>query len=244
MKLLNPEKDNPYYQKTKYKPLFQSGILDLRDLISQFQHLASEQIERLHLGNEFEEENNCSYVVLRYKGVFLSQLKEEEYTLVTYPVNATALTMYRYAYLLDEKGECVFTLTSLWVLMGRSTRKIIPAKAFRKRLEEQLPEIETILPLEEGRLENFSLPSGQWNPVCEYVVKSEDIDSNGHMNNAVYFSLAQKIPFCLSSFELDYEKECFLGEKITISSLKEGKELFIIGRKKDDISFKFRCIPA
>lgn len=244
MKLLNPEVNDPYYQKMKFRPVFHHGILDLRNLISTFQNLASEQIERLHLGEEFEKENNCSYVVLRYKGTFLSKLKEEEYTLVTYPVNATALTMYRYAYLLNEKGDCVFTLTSLWVLMNKSTRKIIPARAFRKRLEEQLPKISMVEPLDEERLDNFSLPDGNWSLLFEYCVKKEDIDSNGHMNNAVYFSLAQKVSFPFSSFELDYEKECFLGEKISLFSLKDGEEGYLLGKKGEEISFKIRYLLA
>lgn len=245
IELFDPEEKDLHYQKIKYHPTFlMNGQIDLKNLIDKFQIIASRHIDKLQMGEEFEKENSFFYVVLRYKGYFLEKLKEEDYTLITYPVEATALTMYRYAYLLDKNGKCVFYLISLWVMMDRKTRRIKPCKTFSMKLKEKLEDIDSLLPLSEEKLSNFSVDDYQFTYKKDYIVKKEDIDGNGHMNNTVYFGIAQESLHenTISSFELDYERECFLGERLSIFADSRENETILIGKKGDELSFKVKFI--
>ncbi len=231
-----------YCQKETYHPKFLSdGNIDVADLIHQFQNLATKQIESFSLGEKFEKENSLLYVVLRYKGYFLSPLKkDEEYTLYTYPTLPGPLQLYRYAFLLNKENKVVFYLISLWVMMDKEKRRIASAKKFREVLAESIPDFSLVPPFDEEKLVNFSLDMVSFRKEKEYQVKKEDIDSNGHMNNTVYLRISQpESSFSLSSFEFDYEKECFENDVLLLSSCRKEKEIIIKGEKEDSaLSFK------
>lgn len=231
-----------YCQKEQYHPRFLSdGNVNLSDLIHQFQNLATKQIESFSLGEKFEKENSLLYVVLRYKGYFLSPLKkEEEYTLYTYPTLPGPLQLYRYAFLLDKENKVVFYLISLWVMMDKEKRRIASAKKFREVLEKSIPDFSLVPPFDEEKLVNFPLDMVPFRKEKEYQVRKEDIDSNGHMNNTIYLKISQpESDQKLSSFEFDYEKECFENDVLLLSSAHRDKEIIIKGEKEDfALSFK------
>ena len=72
-------------------------------------------------------------------------------------------------------------------------------------------------------------------------MKEDDIDSNGHMNNTIYIKIAEELipPVIIKGYEIDFEKECFLNEKITLSLAKSNNQYIVIGEKEDNsLSFK------
>lgn len=243
MNLPDISKENVAFEKEDFTPAFdRNGHVDLRHLIHHFQDLATRQIAKLSMGEDFEKENSFFYVVLRYKGYFLKGLeKDRHYTMVTFPTYPGALQLYRYCYLLDDRNEVCFCLISLWVLMDCKTRHIKPAKAFRERIEKAIPNIKDVRPLLEETLANFPLDEDGFVKCLTYQVKEQDIDGNGHMNNTMYFGipsdfLPQKD---IVTFEINYEKECFFNENIDVF-VKEGNILTFKGMKGDELSFKIR----
>ena len=70
-----------------------------------------------------------------------------------------------------------------------------------------------------------------------YVVDSNDIDVNQHMNNTVYMKIAQSscILHPISTFEIDFEKECYLNETIALESYSDSNDYYVVGRKNDGI---------
>ncbi len=237
--MILPEKGDLHYCSSEYFPKFDSiGNVDLHDLMIQFQNLAGKHIENLGLGEDFKKENSVFYILCRMKGYFLSEIsKEETYTFVTYPIQASSLQLYRYAYILDSKGNPVFYLVSLWVLMDQKTRRLQSAKAFRETLRLVIPDIEDTRPLTDERLVEMDFSDKEFNYQSSYVVTTNDIDSNGHMNNTVYMKIAQEkcILKPVSVFEIDFEKECYLNEMITLESVVDENSYYVIGRKSDGL---------
>jgi acyl-ACP thioesterase len=236
---------DPVYEYATFRPRFLTdGNPDISFLIHSFQDLATSQINRLMLGEEFERENSFQYVVLRYKGYFIERLcSQKEYTLITFPVQAGTLQLYRYALLLDENGKVVFYLISLWVLIDSITRKIKPAKPFRIRLAEKIPYIDDVLPLTVEKLSNFPIDNLDFSPFDHHKVSIEDIDSNGHMNNTVYIRIAQPtLERRLSSFEIDYEKECFEGENLILSKFHDGNTTVYVKGDRQDGTLSFKSV--
>ena len=243
MKLPNPIESDLHYCKRDFVPRFESGQISLRYLAAQCQDIAGEHAEKLGLGEQFKIDNQFLYVVMRYKGYFLSPLTEKKYTLVTYPTFPGPLQMYRYFYLLDENEEVVFYFISLWIMMDSITRRIKLAKPFKTQILSVLPDLESIAPISDETLSNFDYSEKELVWVNEYQVKKEDIDSNGHMNNTIYFKIAQNVlpTFSFTTFEIDFEKECFENEKIELWMAKEESSIIVVGKKEDStLSFKIK----
>lgn len=239
MKMILPEEKDLHYCTCQYKPKFDSfGNVDLHDLMIQFQNIAGEHVERLGLGEDFKKEKSFYYILCRMKGYFLGSLDENEtYTFVTYPTQATSLQLYRYAYILDSKGDPVFYLISLWVLMSQETRRLISSKVFREKIKEVLPDIDQVEPLTHEKLTELNIGDMEFHYFSSYVVDSKDIDVNQHMNNTVYMKIAQSscILHPISTFEIDFEKECYLNETIALESYSDNNDYYVVGRKNDGI---------
>lgn len=237
--MILPNKDDLHYCTSSYIPKFDSvGNVDLHDLMLQFQNLAGKHIENLGLGDDFKNKNSIFYILCRVKGYFLSEITDKEtYTFVTYPVQASSIQLYRYAYILDSKGKPVFYLLSLWVLMDQKTRRLQSAKAFREILKLAIPDIEETKPLSDERLDEMDFADVEFQYQSSYVVNSDDIDSNQHMNNTVYMRLAQEkcILKPISVFEIDFVKECYLNETINLVNASVENSYYVIGRKNDGL---------
>lgn len=242
MNLIKPNIKDKRYCQTSFKPKFNlNNQLDIKHLMNCFQSLASKQIEELGLGNSFEEENSCLYVVLRYKGYFLKQLNDkDEYTMITFPIINSIVQLNRYAYILDNQGDVVFYLISVWVLIDKNTRKIKPCKKFNQELIQTIPEVNNLKPITEEKLQNFPIDDYTFNIYDHYQVKDKDIDGNGHMNNTIYFELVKPKKRNIHSFEINYENECFLNDDISLYfSENENSEIYK-GMKGNLISFKVK----
>lgn len=229
------------YYINDYQLELKNGKIDLVKLLNAFQNLAISQIESLGMGSEFEKENTFMYVVLRYKGVFLSTLQNGKYKIVTYPMQASTLQMYRYFALIDDDNNILFYLISLWVMVDSNTRRIKPAKAFKNKLSSVIKGIESISPLSDEKLDNFQIDETKGEFQFKYKIKKKDIDSNMHMNNTVYLSLAFKIvDYIPKTYEINYEKECFYNETLFIYLYTIENNTYVYGIKEDgSISFKF-----
>lgn len=232
--------DKAYFIKD-YQIELVDGKLDLPKLLQAFQNLAISQIDALGMGDKFEDENSFMYIVLRYKGVFLEEISNKKYRILTYPMQATTLQMYRYFALIDEEDNIIMYLSSLWVMVDSHTRRIKPAKVFKEKLSDVIDGIENIKPITDDILVNFPVDLEKGKFEYKYIIKKEDIDGNGHMNNVIYLSLATKLlDDSPVSYEINYEKECFYGETLNIYSYTIDNSIYIYGLKEDgSLSFKF-----
>lgn len=77
----------------------------------------------------------------------------------------------------------------------------------------------------------------QMAPLYETVIRSTDVDSNGHMNNIAYvrailnaFSVKELQTNRIASLEMHYDGECFENETLVISRADDGKKSCVIAR--------------
>jgi len=215
------------------------GNPDFGDILLALQEAATEQTERLGIGTDFLHARGYGYVVLREKIQLLGPFHDKEKArLVTYPLPAGRIEMYRDAYLLDAEGRTILRIHSLWVFMDEKTRRIRPAKDADGILVEH-PEIrsfQTLFP--EERLRQIPQPEGAtW--VGSFTVQKGDIDQNGHMNNTLYLRKAQAFGLRKSSFlSFEFESECLLGEKVDVfRKEEEGKEYLLFHKPDGRLSF-------
>lgn len=213
----------------------QYGNPDFQKLLYEFQESALEQVEGLDLGKRLLNEQNLVYVLMREKIALLYPfVKEEKYTIVTYPLKGTRLEMPREAYVLDKQDRVVCLIDSLWILIDIEKRRIAMATivndVFNSRKEIQ--KYERVFEDKLYRLE--TLDTDNLTPYI-YKVKESDIDANGHMNNTMYFRLAQTLgfSFLVKTIEINFEKECFLNDEISVFTIHKEDSVFIEGYHKD-----------
>lgn len=219
--------------------------ISLQELLLHFQELAGKQVDLIGVGNEYIEKTKHIYVLCREKIVFLKDIViNKKYTLVTYPLTPSKLQMQREAYLLDENDEVCLKLDSVWVLIDYVSRRMVRTTDVINA-QSKYPKFETFEPVFESKLEQIEkINIDGLEPILVHEVDKDDLDSNNHMNNTVYLKLFQKfINDQIIELEIDYEKECLLGETLKVYEVEEQNTISFIGIKEDGLtSFRAKCL--
>ena len=246
-KRIRPRLDDPLYQAEEYVPEFlPNGKPDLAKITFFLQNLALDHVKKLGLGEDYQREKSFLYVVCRMRGVFLHPIHPgEKLTGVTYTLTPNLIDMTRYAYLLNEKDEPVFFLTSLWILLDPKTRRIKPARFYRDDLLKILPQVKEKKKIEGTDLSALDFSSLSFGQEEKYVVQPQDIDANKHMNNTAYLRISQNDSSFknITSYEINFEKECFLNETLSLAKCDNNNEEDILGTKENgELSFKLKFL--
>lgn len=246
-KLILPSKDDFLYQVGDYTiEADKRGKPDLAKTVYFLQNLAIAHVRKLGFGEDYQKEKSFLYVVCRMKGTFYRDLKVgEKITGVTYTLVPNLIDMIRYAYLLDKEEKPVFFLSSLWILLDPKTRRIKPARFYRDDILSKYPKMKENKEREGTHLAALDFHKKGFQKAADYVIAPSDIDANHHMNNTSYLRISKDISAfdSLSSFEIDFEKECFLNEKLSLWKKEEPGKEEIEGRKEDgSLSFKLRFL--
>lgn len=149
----------------------------------------------------------------------------------------------RYAFYTKE-GEELLTVSSLFLLVNKETR------------EHSEPTKETIsLPIVQVEGEPKLPKMTQKFPgmIFEntHVVTENEIDYNGHVNNAIYLDWADSVFSAeymknhpLKSFWVQYEKEALLGQNVKIRFAADETSAFLKGSVEEADCFKARFVFA
>lgn len=198
------------------------GVLSLPGLVMLMQDASMESARFLKLSIWDERMKDLSWVLLR-KEIKIYRLPEfdEQIEMVTYPAGFEKIFAYRDFKAFDQKGDLIASAASTWTLMNMKDRKIARIPSFASELD--LPAFESQLPKPETRLRI----SDDFVDTYQYQVRLYDLDWNNHVNNIVLFRLMLQgvdIEFfkgaTISDFIFHIKSECFMDEKLTVSSLQ------------------------
>ena len=137
----------------------------------------------------------------------------------------------------DAAGELLLSAEGLWAIMDIESRGMI-------RGEERGIELDGV---EEGRLRplrRLSPPEG--GESFPLSPRPEQIDENGHMNNAAYFdALEPMLPAdlqgrCPRVICIDYEHEIPAGCSAAVRVVREGESCWFEGSMGDKACFRLR----
>lgn len=157
----------------------------------------------------------------------------ETVTVETWPMPMTRTAYPRAVVGYDAQGKELFRLVSLWVLIDIHQRKmVLPGKSGI--------DVPGILRGNEIELPEKILPEELENTICRTVTE-EDIDRNGHMNNARYPVWAHELLPAETRAEkqpkeivICYLSESRLGQELTLNwSLKQENFLQVEGTRPD-----------
>lgn len=211
-----------FQTKVRYSETDENGCMSLDSMIDYFQDCSVFQSESLGLGVAYLKERNLAWVMSAW------QLVIEEYprfcddiTVATFPYDFKGFIGYRNFFMENIKGEKLVKANSIWTLLDvRNMRPVKPNAAMEAGyvLEEKLDMVyaprKIELPLSNIREE-------------EIAVKAHHIDSNNHVNNAQYISMAldylqPEQP--IRQLRAEYKKQAVLGDVIVplIGNTEQG----------------------
>ena len=176
------------------------GRLKPSALLYFAQEAAGAHCVALGLDNDALAEKNLFWVILRNR-VQITRLPQIGETIIvkTWPMPTTRSAYPRATAAYDETGRELFCCTSLWALVGRSTRAmVLPGKSGVALegivLGNELPAPESIVPQE---LENAAL----------FRIGYSQLDRNFHMNNTRYLDWVDDL--LPSAFHQTHPVQCF-----------------------------------
>lgn len=162
------------------------GDMKLSALLYDAQEISGCHCAQMGFGWDSMAEKDLFWAVLRHR-IIINRLPRagQNITLETWPMPATRVAYPRSVRGLDEQGNILFHVVSIWVLMHTKTRAmVLPGKSgvqvpgMLRGMEPEGPS--TLVP---GTHENTLL----------WQVQSEDLDRNGHVNNARYLDHAESL---------------------------------------------------
>lgn len=194
-----------------------NGALRLSALLHLAQEAAGEHCKALGLDWEALAEKKLFWAVLRTR-VELTRLPRlgDRLTLRTWPMPTSRSAYPRCVLFLDEQGNTLATVTSLWVLMHREKRAMVLPGKSGVTVEGILTGQEPALP---GSLSPTDAAASF--PV---TVTRELLDRNGHMNNARYLDWLQPLTRGrpVVSFTVNYLAEALLDQALTLQYREEA----------------------
>ncbi len=205
------------------------------DILGIFLTLATEHGTELNVGMKNLAERGCMWIVSKTKLHFNSLTKNGcEVTATTWPTAPGRIRCNRYYTLSDEKG-IIAEGKSEWAILETATGR-------PKKLDSLYPnEVELLTDVVCD--EPFLRLNGDFSDTesfKEYVVSSDDIDANNHMNNVAYVrAVLQHFPTELindkkvTDLEIQYKAQCYEGEKLLFKSIEADKG-YEIGIIKED----------
>ena len=223
-----------------------SRKLSLMHITEILQLLANGNAERGGYGFAGLLKNNNAFWVLTKIKLVCGDLPKhkEKITCKTWPIKPSKLTLERDFEIRGANGDVVIAATSEWCLIDADTRRI-------KRIEGDtvmpgLDYIEDRAIVPEYTKQKIEISDEDF--CYDRVIRSTDIDMNGHTNNTKYtlmavdcFSNDFLLQKAVNNYEIHFVKECVEGDKLTLYCKKIGENSFYITSLKNESQVVFRA---
>lgn len=206
------------------------------DLFRLMQDIAGDDATRRGGGQSVLLSQGCTWVLVKMR-VQLSRMPRtgEEVCLTTWPLRGR-LGLYPRAYELSSpEGETLVHAESMWAIMDVESRSMISGESRGIELQG----------IEEGRLapmRRLTLPEG--GELHDLTPTPEQIDANGHMNNAAYLDAAAALlPEALRgkglrAVSVDYEHEILPGRHAQVRVVRAEDTCFFEGSMEGKVCFR------
>ena len=198
--------------RIRYSEVDSQGKITLTAILDYFQDCSTFHSEDLGVGLSYLAKEKVVWVLSSWQ-IEVKRYPEfgELVTVGTWPYGFQSFFGYRNFTLESDKGELLAYANSVWVLLD--LKKGRPAKLSPKMLE--VYQLSPQLPME-CELRKILLPQ-QMEKLESFPVHKYHIDTNQHVNNGKYVSMAwEYLPrgFQIGKMRADYRKAAVYGDRI------------------------------
>lgn len=199
-----------FNSRIRYSECDSQCKLRLEALLNYFQDASTFQSEELGAGFEYLEPRNLVWVLASWQiDIKRYPVLGERVVIGTHPHDFKGFLGSRNFCMMTEEGEMLAQANSLWTLLSFDTMK--PTMAPKELTDKY--EVEPPLQMEyvgrKIRIEGEAIPG---EPI---VVRKQHLDSNYHVNNAQYVSMAVDcLPegFLIGGLRVEYKKQAHLND--------------------------------
>lgn len=211
-----------FESKIRYSELDEKGYLAVPGIIDYFQDCSNMQSDSLGVGREYLDEKQLAWVLSFWQIVIERRPGQNEAIKVgTFPYEFKNFMGMRNFLMEDIDGRRIVSANSIWTLLDMQTGR--PVKATEEITCHY--DLEDRLPMEYASRKVAVPEAGE--KLAPIKVTREYIDTNHHMNNAKYITVAMNYVPCLlevREIRVEYKKQAFLGDDIYpfVASIEGG----------------------
>lgn len=193
-----------YERRVTYSEIALDGMADEAQLVRYFQDCSTMQSESLGMGIDFLEQHSHVWMLTAWQIIFSRRPGLGELIKTgTWAYGFDAMYGYRNFILKDQKDELLAVANSIWVLINTQTGR--PEKLTGEYVDGYGSEEKYPMDYAPRRIR---LPK-EWEELEPFLVTRADLDTNCHVNNARYISMAlEYIPenTHISQMRVEYKK--------------------------------------
>lgn len=211
-------------------------LIKPQSILEIAEEIAGRHAEKLNIGYETLKKRNLAWVCVRSKFEIVSNLRNGENAIVeTYPSIPGKIDMDRNYIIKDLSGNIKVRGTTKWILIDFNTRRIQRVNVidypYNNDSTSIIPNMSKVVINEDVILNNR----------IDFKVLVNDLDHNGHVNNAryvehVYNTFDLEETRIIESFEVEYVKELKYNE-LAYLLFDSNKENYKIYNELNELSF-------
>ncbi len=215
-----------FRSKVRYSEVNKDGKLDIPSIINYFQDCSTFQSESLGLGVEHLKKEKRAWLLNVWQVEFIKDAYlMEDIEIGTWSWGAKGIYGHRNFVLNDAKGNRLVNGNSLWVFTDITTGK--PVIVEPKDIEPY--GIEPPIDMTDyGRKIKIE---GDGEQYTSFKVRKYHIDTNGHVNNAVYVQFATEYlndDIRVKVLRVEYRKPAVYGDVIYPVIYRDGSSLTVL----------------
>lgn len=213
--------------------------MKLGAVLRHVQEISEQHVDLLHVGYEefLEKTGLVFFLVCNRVKIFRLPCHREKIEIRTHPRGRGGVRFYRDFKFYDESGELIIDAMQVTVLADAVTHRVRRPQAFI-----DLHVFRDVPVDPEEKMERAVTPD-DLPLVGERPVYRSDLDSNGHMNNAVYADIVEDfLPEPAGSpvggLQIDYLGETPPEDRLRLFARREDGKILIRGENSGGLSFE------
>lgn len=223
-----------FKSKVRYSEVDKDGYLSLEAMMNYFQDCSSFHSEELGVGIDFLKARHLTWMLIAWHVQILRRPGlGEEITIGTWPHSFRNIRGGRNFVLIDEQGNTIARADSEWVLYNTEQNRIT-------KVPQEVSGPYTLgEALDMGGLVKIVGDEEALKECDRIVVSPFFLDTNGHVNNVKYLSIAEGYMTDKESYNeffVEYKNQAFLRDEICVY-LRDagGKNQVILKNQKNEI---------
>lgn len=219
-----------FFSRIRYSECDEQCKLRLESLMNYFQDASTFQSEELGVGFSYLMPRNLVWVLASWQVViYRYPALGEEVEIGTLPYDFKSFMGFRNFFMRTKDGEMLAQANSLWTLLNFDTMK--PTMPLPEMLEKY--QVEPRLDMDYAGRKITVNEGGS----CDerIVVQRQHLDSNYHVNNSQYISMAtQCLPegFVIGQLRVEYKKQAHLHD-VLVPYVVKDKETVVVSLRDE-----------
>lgn len=222
-----------FKSKVRYSEVDKDGYLSIEAMMKYFQDCSSFHSEELGVGIDYLKKHNLTWMIIAWNvQIFRRAGLGEEITIGTWPHSFRNVRGGRNFVLMDSEGKTIARADSNWVLFNMAENRIT-------KVPTEISEPYALEPaLEMGGFKKLSYKDEELTSCDKIIVSPFFLDTNGHVNNVKYLSIAEGyLPNKdYNEFHVEYKNQAFLHDEICVyAGNAQGRNQYIMKNQKDEL---------